>query len=191
MGILAPVLMNPAPWKDSGVGCCQEEPVPSAARASGCGGGGLDSVTELGSEVTEVGGSWMERQRETESPHASPEGQTRGRNGAETRGSLVCSSVGPWRGLFPSLPDSQARAGAPGAQGGGGGGSCSRLGQAGSACMAPGRQTGEGWPSMTGPPSPALSPWGRGVCGGPPRTGPGPRCCGLPASVTSSSSPSL
>lgn len=73
VSVLAPILINPAPWNDSRAGWPQEEPVPSAAPASGCGGGGLDSVTELGSEVTEVGGNWLERQRETESPHPSPE----------------------------------------------------------------------------------------------------------------------
>lgn len=75
VSVLAPILINPAPWNDSRAGWAQEEPVPSAApgQASGCGGGGLDSVTELGSEVTEVGGNWVERQRERDrEPSSKP-----------------------------------------------------------------------------------------------------------------------
>lgn len=178
-------LMNPCPLDEqldrAGRGWSQAEPVPSTALASGCGGGRLDSVTELGSEVTEVGGSWLERQRETESPHQVEKGQSRGRNGAETQEEAWYTRVqAPERG--PSLPPAthglwgwgswgprwwwqlqQAGAGWVGAQG---------------TRQADKRRVAR----MTGPPSPALSPWGRGVCGGPPQTGPGPRrCCGLPA----------
>lgn len=80
----------------------------------------------------------------------------------------ACWGAGTRTGSLPSLPDSRAVGlGLPGpavAAAAGWG----RLGQAGSERKAPGRQAGGGWPGMTGPPSPALSPWGRGACVGPP-----------------------
>lgn len=100
----------------------------------------------------------------------------------------ACWGAGTWMGSLPSLPDSRAVGlGLPGpavAAAAGWG----RLGQAGSERKAPGRQAEGGWPRMTGPPSPALSPWGRGVCGGPPQMAQASeKRCHPPASVTSSS----
>lgn len=75
---------TPAPWKGTdgtGRGWSQEEPVSSAALATGAGVEGW----EAGATVTEIGGGWLERQREKQSlaPTPPPKSRTeqRGKQG--------------------------------------------------------------------------------------------------------------
>lgn len=148
----------------------------SALSCPGLQGGGVEGWIQLSKWDLKLGaGQQLERQRGREH-RPKPRRTEQREKWCGGRGSLARSrSAGTGERVFPSLPDSRALGLGLWVPGGGGGrGGCGGLGERQIGSEHRGGRQVRGGP-MTGPPSPALLPWGWGVC-----------AC-LPAPVTSPS----